>query len=130
MDKNLVPILAVLVICGCGSNDPCTELCDGIARCREGNATCVSEGMTARDPFMMTCVAQCESSALLLDASQEVQAQECLDCLRAETNFGLCDGEMLLDDTCAATCRSDGAGAFRDDFGPAIFSEFSCLRSP
>ncbi|MGE0792379.1 MAG: hypothetical protein AB7S26_42285 [Sandaracinaceae bacterium] len=124
-------VLLLWIAAGC-SSDPCTELCDGIARCREGNAACVAAGATDRDPFMDTCVTQCQASADMLDANEQAESLECLDCLRAQTDFGMCTGETLLDDTCAATCRNDGASAFRNDFGPAVFNDLqlSCLREP
>lgn len=53
-----------------------------------------------------------------------------LDCLRSLTDFGSCNGETLLDTTCAATCRAGGALPFRNSFGPALFSahDVNCLR--
>jgi hypothetical protein len=128
-DGLLVVVAAVMALAGCGTSDPCTELCDGIARCREGNASCAA---TEREAFMTTCVSHCEASAEGLSEAEAADARECLECLRAETGFSMCVGETLLDTTCASTCRNPGTIVFRNEFGPAAFSDLSldCLREP
>jgi hypothetical protein len=123
--------IALVITTGCGqSGDPCDQLCDGIVRCRMGNAQCVAEGMTAREPFMTDCVAVCGDLEMGLTETEREEALECLDCLRAETNFAECNGEMLVDDTCASTCRSDGAARFRNNFYPMLWDDYGCLRNP
>ena len=125
----LVTCAALFVACTSPA-DPCTEGCDGIARCMAGNATCVANGVDGSGSFMQTCTSLCEAAGAGLDAEQEAQVLECLDCLRGQS-FSACNGEILLDETCMTTCRSDGAGAFRNQFGPAIFDAtpgIECLR--
>ena len=111
-----------------GDTAPCADLCDGIVRCRMGNARCVAEGSASRDPFMLQCVAQCEESARpLRTADQLLEGHECLHCLRG-ADFGACNGELLVDEVCAEPCSTPSAVTFRDTFGPALWTELSCLR--
>lgn len=121
--------LLLLVGCTTTAPEPCAELCDGIARCRQGNEACNAAGSTDYEPFYSDCVALCEASADALTQTEQEEALACLDCLRELTDFGACNGETLLDTTCATTCRSGGAIPFRNSFGPALFSahDVSCL---
>ncbi len=90
----------------------------------------MAEGSTDYEPFYGDCVALCEDTADTLTETEQDEALACLDCLRELTDFGECNGEILLDTTCAATCRAGGAFSFRNSFGPAIFSahDLGCLR--
>lgn len=128
----LVLLLAASAILGgCyfhGDTAPCADLCDGIVRCRMGNARCVAEGSTARDPFMSACTAQCEESIRPIQTADQLrEGHECLDCLRG-ADFGACNGELLVDEVCAEACSTPSAVTFRDTFGPALWTELSCLR--
>lgn len=128
----LTSATALLLLVGCTASpaDPCAELCDGIARCRQGNDACNAAGSTDYEPIYSDCVSLCEATADTLTETEQEEALACLDCLRELTDFGECNGETLLDTTCAATCRSGGAIPFRNSFGPALFSahDVNCLR--
>lgn len=121
---------AWVVGCSNGGGDPCARLCDGIVRCRQGNTNCVAEGMTDREPFYGECIAECEATAEMLTADEMDSGLLCLDCLDEQTDFGSCNGEVLLDETCAGPCRSGGAIPFRNRFGPALFDALGCVANP
>jgi hypothetical protein len=113
-----------------GGGEPCERLCDGIVRCRQGNETCVAQGMTGRDPFYGECMAECEATSAMLTPEEVDSAMLCLECLDGATNFESCNGEMLLDVYCATTCRAGGAIPFRDRFGPELFDSLMCVANP
>ncbi|MEQ9072756.1 MAG: hypothetical protein RLP09_02805 [Sandaracinaceae bacterium] len=126
-------VLAALLAAGCANApaSPCDERCAGTARCIAGNEACGAEGFSGGGAFAADCVRLCEAAGTGLDASQEADALACLDCLRAGTDFASCNGETALDTVCHDVCRTDGAAAFRNTFGPAIFDAqpgIECLR--
>lgn len=121
----------MLTVACTGPATPCEELCDGTARCIDGNAACEAEGLAGDGDFVADCVRLCEAAGTGLTASEEAEALTCLDCLRAGTDFDSCNGETALDTVCRDQCRTDGAIVVRNSFGPALFDErpaIDCLR--
>lgn len=63
----------LLVGCTASTPEPCAELCDGIARCRQGNDACIAAGSTDYEPLYGDCVTLCETTA---DSMRERAAGE------------------------------------------------------
>ena len=125
-------LFALSLLVGCTNPaSPCDEVCDGTIRCIDGNAACSADGFSGDATFRADCVRLCEAAGSGLTTAQETDALDCLECLRVRTDFAACNGETALDTVCRDVCRTDGAAAFRNVYGPAIFDAhpgIECLR--